>query len=267
LTTPFVAATILSGMKKALLATDCIYHIYNRGVEKRKIFLDPGYHHRFLSILKHHLNYDYAYSLLERSLKEARSAKEKEEIFRRLEARRIEPPLEIISFCLMPNHYHLTLKQSVENGISDFMHRLGTSYTNYFNIRQERSGRLFETSFKAVRVESEEQLLHLSRYQHLNPLTLGLTPKELVNYSWSSLPVYLGRRETSFVKPAIIISAFKNPKSYLDFVLAEVDAFEPVRLEEVAIDDDFGWFTKFREMEKEYKSRLRERYIRAITRV
>jgi len=254
-------------MKKAQLTTDCIYHVYNRGVEKRKIFLDLGYYRRFLSILKHHLTYDYAYSLLKRSLGEAKSTKEKEEIFQRVETRRIKPPVEIISFCLMPNHYHLTLKQVVENGISDFMHRLGTSYTNYFNIRQERSGRLFETSFKAVEVESEEQLLHLSRYQHLNPLVLDLTPRELMDYPWSSLPIYLGKKQVSFVKLETVISAFKDPESYLNFVLAEVDEFEPVRLEKVAIDDDFGWFTKFREMEKDYKNRLRESYIKAVTRV
>lgn len=253
-------------MRKVPLATDCLYHIYNRGVDKREIFLNSGYYRRFLSILRHHLNYNYPYSLLQRSLKEAKSAKEKQEILRRIETKRIEPPVEIISFCLMPNHYHLTFKQLVENGISNFMHRIGTAYTGYFNIRQERPGRLFETSFKAVRVESEEQLLHLSRYQHLNPLALNPTPKELLEHPWSSLPAYLGKKRLPFVKPEMVMSAFKKPRSYLDFVLAEIDDFEPLRLEGVAIDDDFGWFTKFREREKEYKNHLRERYLEAITR-
>ena len=254
-------------MKKALLATNCIYHIYNRGVEKREIYLNPSYYRRFLSVLKHHLNYNYPYSLLKRSLDGAKSAKEKQEIFRRMEDKRIEPMVEIISLCLMPNHYHLTLKQLRENGVSIFMHRIGTSYTGYFNIRQERSGRLFETSFKAVRVESEEQLIHLSRYQHINPHSLDLTPKELVNYSWSSLPAYLGKKEPSFVNPEMVLSAFKDSKSYLDFVLAEIKRSETFHIQDIAIDDDFGWFTKFRERERDYKNQLRERYLEAVTRV
>jgi len=139
------------------------------------------------------LQYDYPFSFLKRRLKRARSPEEKQKIFLHLETRKIKPPVEIIAFCLMPNHYHLTLKQLTLKGISTFMHKLGTSFTNYFNIRQKRSGRLFETTFKAVIVDSEEQLLHLSRYQHLNPRKLNLkTSKQLINYPWSSLATYLG---------------------------------------------------------------------------
>lgn len=230
-------------MRKIILATDCIYHIYNRGVEKRKIYLNTSYYSRFLSILEHYLEYDYPYSLLKRRLEEARSPQEKHKILLQLEARRIEPPVEIIALCLMPNHYHLTFKQLVENGITSFMHRIGTAYTGYFNIRQNRAGRLFENTFKAVKVNSSEQLLHLTRYQHLNPRVLGLnTPQKLVSYPWSSLSIYLGEKHLPFIKPEVVISNFKDSASYLDFVLAEIDEFALLRLQEVAIDDDFGWF-------------------------
>ena len=190
--------------------------------------------------------------------------KEKQEIFRRMEDKRIEPMVEIISLCLMPNHYHLTLKQLRENGVSIFMHRIGTSYTGYFNIRQERSGRLFETSFKAVRVESEEQLIHLSRYQHINPHSLDLTPKELVNYSWSSLPAYLGKKEPSFVNPEMVLSAFKKTESYLKFVLGEIAESETFHIQDVAIDDDFGWFAKLKAFEKDRREQLRQRYMEKL---
>lgn len=251
-------------MRKIPLATNSIYHVYNRGVEKREVFLDPSYYFRFLSILKHYLDYDYPYSLLERSLKKIKSKEKRQKVFERLETKRIKPPVEIISFCLMPNHYHLTLNQLVEEGISNFMHRLGTSYTNYFNIRQERSGILFEGVFKAVLVESEEQLLHLTRYQHINPHSLGLTTKELTNYSWSSLPVYLGEKTPSFIKPRVVLSAFKKPESYLKFVLAEITESETFHLGDIAIDDDFGWFAKTRAFEKDQREQLRQRYLEEL---
>lgn len=252
-------------MRKVVLATDQIYHIYNRGVEKRDIYLNFAYYSRFISNLEHCLKYDYPYSLLKRRLENAQSPNEKQEVLLQLEAKRIESPVEIISLCLMPNHYHLTLKQLVENGVSNFMHRIGTAYTNYFNIRRDRSGRLFESSFKAVMVESDEQLLHLTRYQHINPRTLGLkTAKELIDYPWSSLSMYLGEKHFSFVNPKIVMSAFKSPKSYLDFVLAEIDEFEPLRLQKIAIDDDLEWFADFRALKKEYQGRLRGRYSRNL---
>ena len=134
-------------MRGISLSADCIYHVYNRGTDKREIFLDSNYYSRFISILKHCLTYDYPYSMLVRSLKTAESKTQKQQVFQRLETKKIEPPVEVISFCLMPNHYHLTLKQLVEKGTSSFMHRVGTAYTKYFNILQDRSGRLFESTF------------------------------------------------------------------------------------------------------------------------
>ena len=251
-------------MRETSLTNDCIYHIYNRGTDKREIFLDPNYYSRFISILKHCLTYDYPYSLLVRSLKTAKSKAQKQQIFQRLETKRVEPLVEIISFCLMPNHYHLTLKQLSNKGISNFMQRIGNAYTKYFNILQDRSGRLFETTFKAVLVESEEQLLHLTRYQHINPHSLDLTPKELVNYSWSSLPVYLGKKEPSFVNPEMVLSAFKKTESYLKFVLAEIAESETFHIQDVAIDDDFGWFAKLKAFEKDRREQLRQRYMEKL---
>lgn len=246
------------------MVTNSIYHIYNRGVEKREVFLDYDYYSRFLSLLKHYLNYDYPYCLLARSLKRVKSKEKRQKVFQRLETKKIELPVEIISFCLMPNHYHLTLKQLVKDGTSKFMHRLGTAYTEYFNIRQERSGRLFESTFKAVPVESEEQLIHLTRYHHINPHSLDLTTKEIVNYPWSSLSVYLGKKRPSFVNPEMVLSAFKDSKSYLDFVLAEISGSETFHIQDITIDDDFGWFAKIRAFEKDQRKQLRQRYLEKL---
>jgi len=252
-------------MRKVSFISNHVYHIYNRGTEKRKIYLDGSYYSRFISTLKHYLKYDYPYSLLKQRLKQAQSPQKKQKILLELESRRIEPPVEIISFCLMPNHYHLTLKQLIKNGITNFMHRIGTGFTNYFNIRQDRSGRLFESSFKAVMVDSDEQLLHLTRYQHLNPRSLELnTPKELIDYCWSSLSTYSGYKRFPFIKPEIVLSAFKSSKSYLNFVLGEIDKFEALRLQKTAIDDDFNWFSNFRALEKARQEQLRQHYLKTL---
>ena len=253
-------------MRKTILSINHVYHIYNRGVEKRKIFLDSADYSRFVSILKHCLDYNYPYSLLKLRLKQAESPEKKQKVLLQLETKRINPLVEIFSFCLMPNHYHLILKQLINDGITTFMHRIGTGYAGYFNIRQKRSGRLFEGNFKAIMVKTDEQLIHLSRYQHLNPQSLGIIkPKKLINYPWSSLSTYLGDKKFSFIKPGIVLSAFKNPKSYLNFVLGEIDKFEALRLEKIVIDDDFGWFTNFRALKKERQEKLRHLYIEMLS--
>ncbi|MCG2686382.1 transposase [Candidatus Parcubacteria bacterium] len=250
-------------MQKPTFTDNSVYHIFNRGVEKRDIFLDPSYYSRWIDTIYHCLNYNYPYSILKRRLEKARTPQDKQIVLSQLEMKRIHPPVEVISLCLMPNHYHLTLKQLVGSGLTTFMHRIGTAYTNYFNLRQGRVGRLFETRFKAVWVESDQQLLHLTRYQHINPSKLGRnTLEDLVNYPWSSLSDYLGKPRFSFINPELVLSAFSNPeKTYSDFILAEIDEFEPLRMYKTTIDDDFGWFAELHALEKEQREQLRQRYL------
>lgn len=92
--------------------------------------------------------------------------------------------VQIITFCLMPTHIHLLLKQNFENGISIYMGNVLNSYARYFNKKHKRKGPLWESRFKAVHVETDEQLWHVSRYIHLNPTTAQLVSKpELWEYS------------------------------------------------------------------------------------
>ncbi len=250
------------GKNKCRIITNDIAHIYNRGVEKRKIFLDSGYYLRFLSILNHYTTYDYAYSRIKTRLKNAKSAKERKHTQEFLNTKRIQKPVEIISYCLMPNHYHITLKQLVDGGTSQFMHRIGTSYTNYFNIRQDRAGRLFEGPFKVVKVNSAKQLCHLARYQHTNPLSIGVESRnELSKYPWSSLAIYLNEIDNKLVNTKTVLENFNSRTSFEEFTFQKVDEFEPVRLESVAIDDDFEWFAKFKAFKKARQQQLREQYL------
>ncbi|MFW6143397.1 MAG: transposase [Patescibacteria group bacterium] len=254
-------------MNKEKPQTGEIYHIYIRGVEGRKIFPEESYYTRYLSILDHYLNYKYPFSLLKERLEKAKTAKTRNLIFAELEDKKMDTPeVKLICFCLMPTHPHLTAKQLKSNGISNLMHRINTSYTNYFNIRNERTGRLFESSYRLKKVESDDQLLHLTRYQHINPRSLGFeTAKKLLNYPWSSLSTYLGDNKYNFVEPEIVLNQFSNPDKYLKFVMAEIDEYEPLRLEGVAIDDDFGWFSKFRRLKNERKKELREFFLKSAS--
>lgn len=252
--------------RKVALAEGGVYHIFNRGIEKRTIFPDDTFYLRFLNTVKHTLNYDYPYSLLKSRLEAASSVQAREAILEQLEMRRIEPPVAVISYCSMPNHFHFTLKQLEEDGITKFVRRVCTSYTKYFNMRLDRVGGLFQSRFRAVLVETDEQLIHLTRYQHINPRCLGLeTGEELITYPWSSFSAYVGERELDFLNAEPVLSNFSSKKEYLEFVMAEVDDFEPLRLVSLAIDDDFGWFKKFRDLEKEQKERLQKRYMELLS--
>src|SRR3989344_6023360 len=123
----------------------------------------------------------------------------------------------------MPNHFHLLVKQLQENGISKTLSNFANSYAKYFNTRNNRNGPLFQGIFKAVRVESNEQLLHLSRYIHLNPIVSFVTKEEnLEDYVWSSLKEYLNTPIKGFCKKDYILSQFKSIDEYKKFIKDQI---------------------------------------------
>lgn len=129
--------------------------------------------------------------------------------------------VDLISYCFMPNHFHLLLKQLVDNGISHYLSKFANSYTRYFNTKNERSGPIFQGKFKAVLITSNEQLLHVSRYIHLNPYSSGIvkTIEDLKNYPYSSLT----KLSTSKVESKLILDQFKNTDTYREFVFNNAD--------------------------------------------
>lgn len=126
--------------------------------------------------------------------------------------------IEIICFCLMPNHFHLLVKQLVDGGITEFVSKLSNSYTKYFNIKRSRVGYLLQGEFKSVLIETNEQLLHLSRYIHLNPLVSDLT-NNLKRYLWSSYPEYLELTSKQICTKEVILDQFRSKKDYENFTL------------------------------------------------
>lgn len=200
------------------------YHVVNRGVASLPIFSSTRDYLRFLDLIDYYrfANTPMSFSNLMKLPREERNtvwATLRDKNFLRA---------EILTFCLMPNHFHFLLKQTAERGISTFLGNLENSYAKYFNTKSTRAGPLFQSMFKAVRIETNEQLLHVSRYIHLNPSTGYLVEtKDLVEYRWSSFPNYLDGYENSikysFVNANIILSFFKDKKSYKKFVFDQAE--------------------------------------------
>jgi len=183
-------------MKPRKFSNDSVWHIYNRGVERRDVFLHTADYLRFVVNLYEFNDsapaLNVGYHLIASPIEV------------RLQYPRKEQLVDILAFCLMPNHYHLMVQQRVENGITIFMRKLGTGYTNYFNTKYERVGPLFQGTFKSVMLEREAHFIHLPHYIHLNPLDFKnpewrngavKDPEKvltsLASYRWSSLPDYL----------------------------------------------------------------------------
>lgn len=195
------------------------YHLYNRGVEKRKIFLDEQDYHTFLSYLKDYLLPKDKTGLQLLINNPLVGWKVKNKVLKQIQLNNFSQSLKLLAFCLMPNHFHFLIKQREKNTIDVFMNSFCTRYSMFFNKKYKRVGKLFQGVYKAVRVITDEQLLHLSRYIHRNPLTLK--PSSLQTYS--SYQFYIGNHKVSWVKPEDILSYFsktnlvKQHKSYKSF--------------------------------------------------
>ncbi|RJQ36589.1 transposase [Candidatus Microgenomates bacterium] len=186
------------------------YHIYNRGLEKQVIFNNRGDYFHFLETIFYY---------------QIQNPKPKYSQYRVSKIFPIDPNkkiVDIISYCLMPNHFHLFVKQIKNNGISEFMRKSINSFTKYRNTKYNRQGPLFKGMFNAVRVENDEQLIHLSRYIHLNPLVSYLV-KNLNSYEWSSYPVYINLVKEPRVQKGAILNFFKSSQEYQKFVLDQED--------------------------------------------
>lgn len=201
------------------LVNNEIYHVLNQGIDHRPTFLNKRGYQRAINTFKF---YQFASPPMKLSKFLILSNEKKERIVQNLA--REDKLVELIAFCLMPNHFHFLLRQTAENGISKFMANFQNSFTRYFNTKHERVGPLFLGQFKALRVETDEQLLHASRYIHLNPYSSFVvkTLKELENYQWSSLAEYLSERDEICDKETIL-SFFKSKEEHKKFVFDQAD--------------------------------------------
>jgi putative transposase len=203
--------------RNILLVKNEIYHVFNRGIAKMPIFSSKHNYHRFIELIDY-----YRFANTPTSLSSFKKLKheQKQEIFQYLQKEN-DIHVEILAFCLMNNHYHFLVKQISPNGIAIWMSNIQNGYAKYYNAKQERTGPLFQPLFKAVRIESDEQLLHVSRYIHLNPSTgYVVSIDDLPNYPWSSLRSYTkSSNEFSFVNSNLVLGLMGKESPYQNFVL------------------------------------------------
>jgi putative transposase len=205
------------------------YHIYNRGVEKRNIFLDQQDYNTFLGCLKlyltppHPVDHRFALTLQGDSLSDTNKVLYTPS----RQPTNHQKTIELIAYCLMPNHFHLLIRQIERDSMNHFMRSLATRYSMYFNKKYERVGPLFQGTYKAVMIEQETQFLWVTKYIHRNPLSLRQNdPSKLTDYSYSSYSNYLGQIHQSWIHPENILTYFSktNPRnSYQNFVEEPLD--------------------------------------------
>jgi len=203
--------------RKTKFTNEQCYHAFNRGVDKRKIFLDQKDYERFLlSMIL--LNDETDGLMIQWRDYSKLNPKVKPSEFLRLNLRSAgkKPLVEIIAYCLNPNHYHFILKQLAEKGIEKFMQKIGTSYTMYFNQKYKRSGSLFQGTFKSVHIDPDDYLLYLSAYVNKNNFIHGYTKDD--SWIYSSWPEYLGKVNQGICNKEIILGQFKNASEYKEFV-------------------------------------------------
>lgn len=175
-------------------APDSYYHIYNRGVAKQAIFGSRDDYVAFLGILKRHLSNEPQTSRY------------------RHEYPHYKGEIELLAFCLMPNHFHLLVYQREDDQVlTKLLRSVCTAYTMYFNRKYKRVGPLFQGRFKASRISSDEYLQHISRYIHLNP-------QDYRHYEWSSLPYYSGELHAEWLEPSRILDLFNGTENYAKFL-------------------------------------------------
>jgi putative transposase len=207
-----------------ILATGETYHIFNRSIANESIFSNQRYLNKVFEIVDY---YRFPQSIRLSKYKTLPTSFKMEYLDN---MKKKDPLIEIYAFAIMPNHFHFLLKQNIDKGIISFISNFQNSYAKYFNIKNERNGSLFQKPFNGKRIENDNQLLHVSRYIHLNPVTSYLVEfKDLEAYPYTSLVSYKNS-QYSFLKPEIILLHFKSFKEYSLFLQDQVDYQRTLKL-------------------------------------
>ncbi|MBI4029443.1 MAG: transposase [Candidatus Blackburnbacteria bacterium] len=193
------------------LITGEYYHLINRGADNRAIFLQQHDFKRFMNTI-----YYYQYAGPKPKFSKFSSGnliswKPNEEM----------KIVDIIAFCLMTNHFHLLIQQLKDGGASKFMSQVLNSYTKNFNTKYKRKGALFQGAFNAVLIENDNQLLHVSRYIHINSVAAGIV-QDICDYKWSSHHEYMGLIK-GFCSKEKILGYFKSSESYDKFLHDQIE--------------------------------------------
>jgi putative transposase len=204
-----------------------IYHVLNRGVDKRKIFIEDKDYLRFIHDLFEFNDQNPINNTAYRFYQNKNNDLVSHYIGDKRKPRKLL--VEILAFALMPNHYHLLVRPLIDDGVTKFMSKLNMGYAKYFNEQYDRSGALFEGRYKAISVNNEAHFIHLPYYIHLNPLDLMMPEWRggkinnikkainfLENYRWSSYCDYIGKKNfPSVTQRDFLLEVFGGtPKGY-----------------------------------------------------
>ncbi len=239
--------------KTIQLVTDNIYHVVSRGNSQQEIFFQPVDYFRLIRDFYEFNNVEVIDSRYRQMLTKSQLSGSDPDSWsgglgsRKEGKRKRKLLVEILVFCLMPNHFHLLLRQLRDGGISEFMKRVKGGYAAYINKKYERSGSLFQSHFKAVKIENDRQLNTIFSYIHTNPCqlvepgwkTTGLTSEkkalEVLNiYRWSSYPDYIGRKNfPSLTNREMFTEIYKSTKgcerAVKDWIKHKADSYEDVK--------------------------------------
>jgi len=198
-------------------------------VEKRSVFVEDIDNAVLLSYLKTYLTPKDTNMLQSILLDSETGWREKDKAKRLLRMNNFHDSIELICYCLMKNHFHMLIRQTEATAMDQFMNSLWTRYTMYFNKKYKRVGPLFQGVYNAVLVKTDEQLMHLSRYIHRNPIAKrnfrnsASKGEALRSYLYSSYQDYVGERYTAWIHPEIILSHWHTNqcREYEEFVVEQ----------------------------------------------
>lgn len=199
-------------MKKEKFHKDGIFHVFNKSIANYGIFKDPNNAKRFMQTL------DYYNCMVTQSF--SKSIKENKYSFQNLLYPKEKIKIKFICYCIMPDHYHLLVKMMEDHVFSKYMNDIENSFTRYFNLKFNRKGPLWQSDFKAVRIRNSEQLLHVSRYIHLNPTTCYLVDKP-EDWAFSSYKDYI--HDKKILGSQMDEMEISNPYHYKQFVEDQID--------------------------------------------
>lgn len=226
--------------KPRLFDTNLFYHVFNCGVGKRKIFTSAKDYQRFFGVCLFYL-YDQrlSFSEFQRLVPGAR------EVYLQANPRNLQTlRVRILSYCLMPNHFHFLIRQARENGISIFLSDIQNSYTKYFNIKNERIGNLLQGPFKFKEITDDESVLQVSRYIHLNPLASSKANangslKEPEDYLYSSYCEWFKPDKSGLVDKEQLLEWLEivgGIRKYKEFVGSTISRVPEVGIEDLVIE-------------------------------
>lgn len=216
-------------LRKDPFITGEIYHIFNRGIDKREIFKSDFDYQRFIMLLYIANSNNKKTIRLDDLINKSKKTFEEVLIYERGEVL-----VSIACWCLMTNHFHILVKQEVDGGITKLMRKIGVGFSMYFNIKYQRQGALFGGLFKSVAVQTDNHLMHLFGYIHLNPLDInhGNWREEigkidhntwknfLENYRYSSFKDHVGvkRPENSIIRREAFPEYFQSKQQFDSFI-------------------------------------------------